>query len=109
MSKTFGIDTDFIVEGAYGLPVATAVDHGRKCGTIEWLLEAVERHASAEQDALAEFVVRATHGRSGAKRAIIGSIAGKILQHGSVPVVLTHPARVDEEPTVPTSRMEMNT
>src|ERR1700674_5007089 len=55
MSNTFGLDTDFIVEGAYGLPVATAIDHGPKRGTIEWLLEAVERHALAEQDALAQY------------------------------------------------------
>ena len=72
MSKTFGIDTNFIVEGAYGLPVATAVDHGPKRGTTEWLLEAVERHASAEQDALAEyeFVAEASAGtaRKGHRR-----------------------------------------
>jgi len=55
MSKTFGIDSDFIVEGAYGLPVANVAAHGPRRGTIEWLLEAVERHAMAEQDALAEY------------------------------------------------------
>src|SRR5438874_11381717 len=48
-------NTSLVVEGMYGLPVATSVDHSRTRGTIEWLLEAVERHASAEQDALAEY------------------------------------------------------
>src|SRR5207249_5749264 len=47
--------SSLVVEGMYGLPVATSVDHGPRRGTIEWLLEAVERHASAEQDALAEY------------------------------------------------------
>jgi len=49
------INSPFLVEGMYGLPVSTAVDHGPPRGPIEWLLEAVERHASAEQDALAEY------------------------------------------------------
>jgi len=44
-----------IAEGFYGFPVAKPQDHGPARGTIEWLLEAVERHASAEQDALAEY------------------------------------------------------
>ena len=48
-------NTSLVVEGMYGLPVATSVDHGPRRGTIEWLLEAVERHARAEQDALAEY------------------------------------------------------
>ena len=55
MSQTLGMDSQIIVEGAYGLPVATAAGHGPARGTIEWLLEAVERHAIAEQDALAEY------------------------------------------------------
>ena len=55
MSQTSGMNTPLIVEGMYGLPVATVADHGPRRGTIEWLLEAVERHASAEQDALAEY------------------------------------------------------
>ncbi len=54
MSDTF-TNSPIVVEGMYGLPVATSVDHGPRRGTVEWLLEAVERHASAEQDALAEY------------------------------------------------------
>ena len=49
------INSPFLVEGMYGLPVSTAVDHGPPGGTIERLLEAVERHVSAEQGALAEY------------------------------------------------------
>jgi rubrerythrin len=55
MSNTSGMNTPPIVEGMYGLPVSTSPDHGPRRGTIEWLLEAVERHARAEQDALAEY------------------------------------------------------
>ena len=54
MSDTL-TNSPIVVEGMYGLPVATSVDHGPRRGTIEWLLEAVERHARAEQDALAEY------------------------------------------------------
>ena len=55
MSEALGKNTPLIVEGMYGVPVATTSDHGPRAGTIEWLLQAVERHASAEQDALAEY------------------------------------------------------
>ncbi len=54
MSETFETDTP-LIEGLYGLPVAIESHHGPKRGTIEWLLEAVERHVSAEQDALTEY------------------------------------------------------
>src|SRR6266571_1506401 len=54
MSDTL-TNSPIVVEGMYGLPVATSVDHGPRRGTIEWLLEAVERHARAEQGALAEY------------------------------------------------------
>src|ERR1700694_3402487 len=55
MSDALGGNNPLIVEGMYGLPVATRADHGPTRGTVEWLLEAVEHHASAEQDALAEY------------------------------------------------------
>ena len=54
MSDTL-TNSPIVVEGMYGLPVATSVDQVPRRGTMEWLLEAVERHASAEQDALAEY------------------------------------------------------
>jgi hypothetical protein len=44
-----------IMEGLYGLPAKLESDHGPTPGTVEWLLEAVERHASAEQNSLAEY------------------------------------------------------
>jgi ferritin-like protein len=53
MSQT--IESQVIAEGAYGLPLDYRDDPGPRRGTIEWLLDAVERHASAEHDALAEY------------------------------------------------------
>jgi len=44
-----------LMEGLYGLPVEINPAHGPTSGTVEWLLEAVERHARAEQDALDEY------------------------------------------------------
>jgi len=49
----------------------------------------------------AALVVMATHRRSIAQVAIIGSVAGKTMQYASVPVVLVHPVRMEEEPFVP--------
>ena len=51
-----------LMEGLYGFPLELKSDHGPTPGTVEWLLEAIERHASAEQDALAEdaFVAEAS-------------------------------------------------
>ncbi|HLZ28121.1 MAG TPA: hypothetical protein VKV73_12455 [Chloroflexota bacterium] len=43
------------MEGLYGLPVEISPTYARASGTVEWLLEAVERHARAEQDALDEY------------------------------------------------------
>jgi hypothetical protein len=44
-----------LMEGLYGFPVEIEPAHGPTSGTVEWLLETVERHARAEQEALAEY------------------------------------------------------
>jgi len=54
MSEEFAANTP-IMEGLYGLPVRLETTHGPTHDTVEWLLEAVQRHADAEQDALAEY------------------------------------------------------
>jgi nucleotide-binding universal stress UspA family protein len=63
------------------------------------------QEAAVDRDAA--LVVMATHGRSGAKRAIVGSIAGKILRHASVPVVLLNPAQVEDAHAVPKIQVEV--
>lgn len=44
---------------------------------------------AAEQGA--DFIVMATHGRTGVRRAVVGSVAGEVLRTGSKPVLLVHP------------------
>lgn len=43
-----------VVDSYSGFPVESRA-HGPKAGSAEWLLDAVERHATAEQDALAQY------------------------------------------------------
>jgi hypothetical protein len=54
MSITQHADTP-LVEDFYGLPVKSRDAHGPQSGTVEWLLSAVEHHASAEADALVQY------------------------------------------------------
>jgi hypothetical protein len=44
-----------VIDGYSGFPIETRPAHGLTPGTIEWLLDAVERHAIAEQDALQHY------------------------------------------------------
>ena len=45
--------------------------------------------AAAER--AADLVVMATHGRTGLRRAVLGSVAGEVVRTGSTPVLLVHP------------------
>ena len=47
--------------------------------------------AMAALAAGADLIVMATHGRTGIRRALMGSVAGAVLQAGSTPVLLIHP------------------
>jgi nucleotide-binding universal stress UspA family protein len=49
----------------------------------------------------ASLVVMATHGRGGVLRSMLGSVAGKVMQHGEVPVVLIRPVRVELDESAP--------
>ena len=44
-----------LVDGYFGLPVKISESHGPERGTIEWLLNAIEHHASAEAGALVQY------------------------------------------------------
>jgi nucleotide-binding universal stress UspA family protein len=50
--------------------------------------------AIAEVDRGADLVVMATHGRTGLRRAVLGSVAGAVLRTGSAPVLLVSPPAV---------------
>jgi rubrerythrin len=58
MSELFG--TDAFIDGYSGLPINSQPEHGPTPGSIEWLLNAVERHAAAEQDSLEQYEYLAT-------------------------------------------------
>ncbi|HEX8968921.1 MAG TPA: universal stress protein [Chloroflexota bacterium] len=51
--------------------------------------------ATAAEHAQAALVVMATHGRTGLRRATLGSVAGRVLEHGNTPLVLVPPTAVD--------------
>jgi rubrerythrin len=48
------------IDGYSGFPLETRSEHGAQRGTVEWLLDAVERHATAEADALDQYEYIAT-------------------------------------------------
>ena len=60
--------------------------------------------AMAEIACAADMVVMATHGRTGIRRAVLGSVAGAVLTSGSVPVLLVSPAGAALTEQQPTSR-----
>ena len=68
-------------------PCAKVRYHIRKGDPAEAILEGAE-------DFLTDLVVLATHGRTGIKRLVIGSVAEKIVRHSPCPVltVKPHPA-----------------
>jgi hypothetical protein len=44
--------TSLIIDGYSGMPIHVEEQHGPQTGTVEWLLQAIERHAASEADAL---------------------------------------------------------
>jgi nucleotide-binding universal stress UspA family protein len=56
--------------------------------------------AAAER--AADLVIMATHGRTGLRRATMGSVAGNVLRRGSTPLLLVRPVRPPHQPATPT-------
>ena len=56
--------------------------------------------AMAAIDRTADVVVMATHGRTGFRRAVLGSVAGAVLRTGSTPVLLVGPHESHRDATV---------
>ncbi len=69
-----------------GIPAATAVRDGSPAKEI-----LAESEASG-----VGLVVMATHGRTGVKRVIVGSVAMDVLRNGKRPILVTRPADLDE-------------
>ncbi len=74
--------------GRTGLPVATLVREGH---TVTEILEALTRLGT-------DMVVIGTHGRTGIRRLVLGSIAEAVVRRSPVPVlVVPAPLRLDTE------------
>jgi nucleotide-binding universal stress UspA family protein len=67
--------------GEYGADIETVIVHGL---AREAIIDYVE-------DNEIDQVIMGSHGRSGVKRVLIGSVAEKVTRHVSVPVTLVHP------------------
>jgi rubrerythrin len=63
-----------LVDGYSGLPLAVEPDRGPRSGSVEWLLDAVERHATGEQDALGVYVEIGRVSRDPAISLVMGLI-----------------------------------
>ena len=59
------------------------------------------RIAEAAAATRAALVVMATHGRTGLRRAVLGSVAGRVLHEGTTPLVLVRPPRAADGVTRP--------
>jgi len=70
--------------------VRPEVRNGDVAGAIEAAVAQLE----------SSLVLMATHGRTGPRRAVLGSVAGKLLQDSEVPVVLFRPAPAEAEEPV---------
>ena len=73
---------DQIAEVAPDLPVHLDVRFGAPAEGI----------AESAADTHAALVIMATHGRTGFRRALMGSVAGRVLHDGTTPLVLVGPA-----------------
>lgn len=58
--------------------------------------DAAERTLQAAHDVEADLIVVATHGRTGIRRLVLGSVAERILRRAAVPVVVVRPAEKGE-------------
>ena len=65
-----------------GVPIHTKVQFGIPAASI----------AEAATTTGAALVFMATHGRTGLRRAVMGSVAGQLLERGSTPLVLIRPS-----------------
>ena len=85
------LETSLAELRADGLLAEAVVRYGDPAGEI----------AAAANELPAAAIVMATHGRAGVTRMVIGSVAGGVLHHAAVPVVLVHPGamRGAEEPS----------
>ena len=73
-----------------GVEVKTVVQFGNPA----------ERIVSYARRPEIDLIVMATHGRTGLRTVIFGSVAGRVLYSGVRPVLLVRPGKLDDEPKV---------
>jgi len=74
-----------------GIVVSTRVKFGEPDAGI----------SEAAAECRAAMVVMATHGRTGLRRTALGSVAGRVLEHGNTPLVLARPMAPHRLETIP--------
>jgi nucleotide-binding universal stress UspA family protein len=80
-------------ETAY-LELVAARIQSEFCGTVDWTLldgSVVAAICARVEAAPAPLVVMSTHGRTGIRRAWMGSVANGLLRHSSAPVLMVRP------------------
>ena len=73
---------------------------GVEVNTIVQFGNPAERIVSYARRPDIDLVVMATHGRTGLRTVIFGSVAGRVLYSGVRPVLLVRPGKLDDEPKV---------
>ena len=73
---------------------------GVEVNTIVQFGNPAERIVSYARRPDIDLVVMATHGRTGLRTVIFGSVAGRVLYSGVRPVLLVRPDKMDNEPKV---------
>jgi nucleotide-binding universal stress UspA family protein len=68
------------------VPVRTLLRYGPPAEAI----------TSAAIETNAALVVMATHGRTGVVRTVVGSVAGRMLEFDTAPLVLVHPSTLEQ-------------
>ena len=73
---------------------------GVEVRTIVQFGNPAERIVSYARSPEIDLVAMATHGRTGLRTVIFGSVAGRVLYSGVRPVLLVRPGKLDDEPKV---------
>ena len=90
IGKLLEEESSTVLEGAR----ATCEQHGVPCDLL--LADGHPAHEIIEASASFDLVVMGTHGRSGLKHLLMGSVSEKVIRHASCPVLVVRHA--DDEP-----------
>lgn len=90
-----GLDRQLASRGRAGVPIRTLVRQGEPFALVNKVAEEIG----------ADLIIMGTHGRTGIPRALIGSVAEKVVRTAHVPVLTIHAGEAEAKtqcaPTVP--------